>query len=52
MSEVPRALLASIGPTTSDAIRKHGHTPDMQAANATIASLLDAIIERAAAALV
>jgi uroporphyrinogen III methyltransferase/synthase len=47
-----RALLASIGATTSDAIRKHGRTPDMEAANATIASLLDAIIERAAAALV
>jgi uroporphyrinogen III methyltransferase/synthase len=47
-----RALLASIGPTTSDAIRKHGRTPDIEAANATIASLLDAIIERAAAALV
>ena len=47
-----RALLASIGPTTSEAIRRHGHTPDIEAKNATIASLLEAILEPGAAALV
>ncbi|HVE73279.1 MAG TPA: uroporphyrinogen-III C-methyltransferase [Thermoanaerobaculia bacterium] len=41
-----RALLASIGPATSDAIRKHGRQPDIEAANATIASLRDAILNR------
>jgi uroporphyrinogen III methyltransferase / synthase len=41
-----RALLASIGPTTSEAIRKHGHEPGIEAANATVAALRDAIVAR------
>ena len=38
------ALLASIGPTTSDAIRRHGRKPDIEASAATIASLCDSIV--------
>jgi uroporphyrinogen III methyltransferase/synthase len=37
------ALLASIGPTTSDAIRRHGRAPDIEAPNATITALVEAI---------
>ena len=40
-----RALLASIGPTTSEAIRKYGKAPDIEAPNATIQALHDAILE-------
>ncbi|HUR79171.1 MAG TPA: uroporphyrinogen-III C-methyltransferase [Thermoanaerobaculia bacterium] len=47
-----RALLASIGPTTSEAIQKHGRTADIVARNATIAALLEAVIEHTAATLV
>ena len=39
-----RALLASIGPTTSEAIRRHGHEPQIEAKNATIQALHDAIV--------
>jgi len=39
------AMLASIGPTTSDAIRKHGRKPDIEASNATIAALVAAILD-------
>jgi uroporphyrinogen III methyltransferase / synthase len=39
-----RARIASIGPATSEAIRKHGHEPDVMAANATIPALCDAIV--------
>ena len=38
------ALLASIGPTTSEAIRRHGREPDIEAKNATIQALHDALI--------
>ena len=38
------ALLASIGPTTSEAIRRHGYTPHVEAKNATIESLHAAIV--------
>jgi len=38
-----RALLASIGPTTTEAIRRYGRGPDIEAKNATIAALLDAV---------
>src|SRR2546423_6104749 len=38
------ALLASIGPATSDAIRRHGRKPDIEASAATIASLCDSIV--------
>ena len=40
-----RTLLASIGPVTSDAIRKYGRTPDIEAKNATIQALHDAILQ-------
>jgi len=42
------ARLASIGPTTSEAIRRHGRTPDIEAENATVAALVAAIVETAA----
>lgn len=41
-----RALLASIGPTTSEAIRRHGREPDIEAKNATVQALHDAVIGR------
>ncbi len=39
-----RAILASIGPATSDAIRRYGKEPDVVAENATIDSLHDAVL--------
>jgi uroporphyrinogen III methyltransferase/synthase len=39
------AKLASIGPTTSEAIRKHGRQPDVEAANASVQALHDAVIK-------
>jgi uroporphyrinogen III methyltransferase / synthase len=39
------ARVASIGPITSDALRKHGRAPDVEAASASIEALRDAIIE-------
>ena len=39
-----RALIASIGPTTSEAIRRYGKEPDVTAANATIRALHDAVV--------
>jgi uroporphyrinogen III methyltransferase / synthase len=38
------ALLASIGPTTSEAIRRHGRQPDIEASAASIQALHDAVI--------
>lgn len=38
------ARIASIGPTTSEALRRHGRTPDLEAENATIQSLHDAVV--------
>jgi uroporphyrinogen III methyltransferase/synthase len=38
------ALLASIGPTTSDALRKHGCQPDVEASTASIQALHDAVV--------
>jgi uroporphyrinogen III methyltransferase/synthase len=40
------AILASIGPITSDAIRKHGRAVDVEASAATIQALHDAVVER------
>ncbi|HWS70987.1 MAG TPA: uroporphyrinogen-III synthase, partial [Thermoanaerobaculia bacterium] len=40
------ALFASIGPMTSDALRKHGRGPDVEAEEATVESLHDAIVAR------
>jgi uroporphyrinogen III methyltransferase/synthase len=37
------AKLVSIGPVTSDAIRKHGRTPDIEAEKASVAALRDAV---------
>jgi uroporphyrinogen III methyltransferase/synthase len=42
------ALLASIGPATSDAIRKHGHQPDIESPIASIRSLHDVVVGRLA----
>jgi uroporphyrinogen III methyltransferase/synthase len=39
-------LLASIGPTTSDAIRKHGRQPDIESPTAGIQALHDAVVDR------
>ena len=39
-----RALIVSIGPTTTEAIRKHGRTPDVEAKNATIPAMRDAVV--------
>ncbi|HJQ36708.1 MAG TPA: uroporphyrinogen-III C-methyltransferase [Thermoanaerobaculia bacterium] len=39
-----RAILASIGATTSEAIRKYGKEPDVVASNATIQALHDAVV--------
>jgi uroporphyrinogen III methyltransferase/synthase len=39
-----RAILASIGATTSEAIRKYGKEPDVVAENATIRALHDAVV--------
>jgi uroporphyrinogen III methyltransferase/synthase len=39
-------LLASIGPTTSDAIRKHGRQPDIESQVASLQSLHDAVVGR------
>ncbi len=41
-----RAVLASIGPTTSEAIRRHGREPDIEAKSATVQALHDAVIGR------
>jgi len=43
-----RAVLASIGETTSAAIRKYGKAPDVVAEKATIQALHDAVVERVA----
>ena len=40
------ALLASIGPMTSEAIRKHGRQADIEASNASIQALHDAVVTR------
>src|SRR5260221_6675044 len=37
--------LASIGPMTSEAIRKHGRAPDVEAETASVASLRDAVVK-------
>ena len=37
-------LLASIGPTTSEAIRRHGRQPDVEAPNASVQALHDAVV--------
>ena len=44
----PRARLISIGPVTSDALRAHGHEPDVEAARHDIDGLIDALVADAA----
>ncbi|HEY8183593.1 MAG TPA: uroporphyrinogen-III C-methyltransferase [Thermoanaerobaculia bacterium] len=41
---VERAMLASIGPTTSEAIRRHGRAPDVESEGATVPALVAAIL--------
>ncbi|HUP59119.1 MAG TPA: uroporphyrinogen-III C-methyltransferase [Thermoanaerobaculia bacterium] len=43
------AMIASIGPATSEAVRRHGRPPDVEAPNATIRALHDAVVERVTA---
>jgi uroporphyrinogen III methyltransferase/synthase len=43
-----RAMLASIGPVTSEAIRRYGKSADVEAANASVQALHDAVVERLA----
>ncbi len=40
-----RATVASIGPVTSDAIRRYGRGPDVESAAASIQALHDAVVE-------
>jgi uroporphyrinogen III methyltransferase/synthase len=40
----PGAKLASIGPTTSEAIRKHGREPDIEASSASVQALCEAVV--------
>lgn len=44
-----QAILASIGPTTSEAIRRHGKSADIEATTASVQALHDAIVENLAA---
>ncbi len=43
-SDLRGARLASIGPTTSAALRKHGHKPEIETQESTIQALHDALI--------
>ena len=45
MSDTHGALLASIGPVTSEALGKHGRKADVEASAATIDALRDAIVD-------
>ncbi|MGH9421340.1 MAG: uroporphyrinogen-III C-methyltransferase, partial [Thermoanaerobaculia bacterium] len=45
-TDIDGALLASIGPTTSDALRKHGRQPDIESPVASIQSLHDGVVGR------
>ena len=40
-----QARIASIGPVTSDAIRRYGRGPDIEAASASVQALHDAVVE-------
>ena len=43
---IDHALIASIGASTSEAVRRYGKPPDIEARNATIRALHDAVVER------
>jgi uroporphyrinogen III methyltransferase/synthase len=45
VSETNGALLASIGPVTSEAIARRGRKPDIEATSASVEALRDAIVE-------
>ncbi len=49
-SVVQDAILASIGPMTSETIRKYGRPPDIEASKATVEELHDAVVDHFAAA--
>jgi uroporphyrinogen-III synthase len=40
-----RAKFCSIGPATTEAIKRYGFTPEVESKNATIAALHDAVVE-------
>ncbi len=44
-----QAVLASIGPTTTEAVRRYGRSPDVEAKSASVQALHDAVVERVAA---
>ncbi len=44
-----QAVLASIGPTTTEAVRRYGKSPDVEAKSASVQALHDAVVERVAA---
>jgi uroporphyrinogen III methyltransferase / synthase len=44
-SVLEQARIASIGPVTSDAIRRFGRDPDMEAASASVHALHDAVVK-------
>ncbi len=44
VAAVHRGLFASIGPVTSDAIKRHDRTPEIEAPQATVQSLHDAVV--------
>ena len=44
-----RAMIASIGPVTTQAIRRYGRGPDVESPAATVASLHDAVVDAVAA---
>jgi uroporphyrinogen III methyltransferase/synthase len=46
---VQKALLASIGPMTSETVRKYGRPPDIEASQASVEALHDAIVDHFAA---
>ncbi|MEO6259683.1 MAG: uroporphyrinogen-III C-methyltransferase [Thermoanaerobaculia bacterium] len=43
-ASVPLAVFASIGPVTSDAIKRHDRMPEIEAPQATVQSLHDAVV--------
>ena len=46
--ELPRAVIASIGPTTSEALKRHGLVPDVEASHPKIGVLVREAAERSA----
>lgn len=44
-----QAVLASIGPTTTEAVRRYGKSPDVEAKSASVQALHDAVVDRVTA---